>query len=78
MKKHAREALKAARRVAQLVGLDVVLLPDQTGSSHYRFAVIRADGTELGRFTLGESPRVASASANKARQAVSRLVRARA
>lgn len=78
MKKHAREALKAGRKVAQLVGLDVVLLREQTSGSHYRFAVIRADGTELGRFTLSESPRIRDASANRARQSVQRLLRERA
>lgn len=60
MKKDAREALKAGRKVAQLVG------------------VIRADGTELGRFTLSESPRVRDASRNRGRQAVQRLLRERA
>ena len=78
MKKHAREALKAGRKVAQLVGLDVVLLREQTSSSHYRFAVIRADGSELGRFTLSESPRVKDRSRNRARQSVQRLLRERA
>jgi isocitrate/isopropylmalate dehydrogenase len=78
VKKHAREALKVGRRVAQALGFDVVLLREQTSGSHYRFAVLRADGTELGRFTLSESPRIADCSASRARQSVQRLLRERA
>lgn len=76
MRKHAREALKAARKVAQAVGFDVELLKAQTSDSHYRFAVTR-DGAEVGRFTLSESPRVEGYAPNKARQAVQRLLKGR-
>lgn len=78
MKKHAREALKAARKVAQAMGHDVILLRDQTSESHYRFAVMCGCpcGKELGRFTLSESPKCADNAPGKARQAVRRLLAA--
>lgn len=78
VKKHAREALKAGRKVAQALGFSVELLRERTSADHYRFVVLRADGTELGRFTLSESPRVEGYAPNKARQSVQRLIRERA
>lgn len=55
MKKHGREALREARKVAKAEGLDVAFV-GVTSSDHYRFAVIDGERESLAALPCPKAP----------------------